>query len=78
VPGKSEIERKTKGKIREKISPPWDPATVYAGGWGPPVVGMHQGAHPLSVYFRAAQAWVLGGSHKSSTSTYNHIAYLYN
>jgi len=46
VPGKSEIEkeRETKGKIREKISPPLDPATTSASGQGPPVVSVCQGA----------------------------------
>jgi len=43
VPGNSETEkeRKTKGKIRRKISPPLDPVTVFTGGQGPLVVGAH-------------------------------------
>jgi len=50
IPRKSEIkkERKIKGKIREKISPHLDPVTVSAGGRGTPVVGVCQGACPLS------------------------------
>jgi len=43
VPRNSEIEkeRKTKGKIREKISPPLDPPMVVAGSQGPLVAGAH-------------------------------------
>jgi len=41
VPRKSEIDRNTSGKIREKISPPLDPATTSADGQGPPVLGVH-------------------------------------
>jgi len=41
---KIEKERKTKGEIREKISPPLDPSVVSAGGRGPPV------ACPFSCY----------------------------
>jgi len=43
MPRNSEIkkERKTKGKRREKISPPLDPVMVFAGGQGPPMVDAH-------------------------------------
>jgi len=34
-------ERKIKGEIREKISPPSHSAIVFAGGQGLPVVGAH-------------------------------------
>ena len=34
VPRKSETERKTWEKIREKIPPPLDPVTISAGGLG--------------------------------------------
>ena len=41
VPMQSEIEkeRKARQEIKEKISPPSDPAAVSAGGRGPPGVG---------------------------------------
>jgi len=53
-----EKERKTKGKIREKISPPLDLVMISA-----PVVDTRQEACPFPfhfIYFRVAQAWVLG------------------
>ena len=45
--------QETEGKAREgreKVSPPLDPAAVFAGGQGPPVVGVCQGACSLWVY----------------------------
>jgi len=45
-----EKERKTKTQIREKISPPLDPAVVSAGDLGPPVTGTCQEAFPFSFY----------------------------
>jgi len=45
-----EKERKTKGKIRQKISPPLDPLVVSAVGRGPPVVGVRRKACPFSFY----------------------------
>jgi len=81
VPRKSEIEkeRETKGKRREKISPPLDLAAASAGGRGPPVLGAHQGACPLSFAFisRSRKAGCSVASHKSSAPAYSHFAGFY-
>jgi len=65
VPRKSEIEKKTKGKIREQISPPLDPATVSACGWD----HLFQDCMSLGAWWFPAN--------QAHTPTYNHITYLY-
>jgi len=66
VPMKSETEkeRKAREEIREKLSPPLDPAVVSAGSWGPPVVGVRQGSCPF--FFYSLQVPVLIASRKFS------------
>jgi len=60
-------EGKIKGKIREKISPPLDPVTLSAYGWGPPVMGVRQGAS-----FQGCMPGYSVVSHKTRKSTSTH------
>jgi len=70
VPRNSETEkeRKTKGKIRENISLPLDPVTVFADSQGPPVVGAHLPTIASHIYTQKLQ--------KAPPNLYNYSTYL--